>query len=100
MALAGERGNRKAVNKVMKFVFTSGAGASSMTWSSELDSVRDAKIEAVRTLGELLRDDGPQFWDHHAVEMTVCDGSGARLFRLSLVASECSPGDEDGAVHR
>lgn len=77
----------------MKFVFTSGAGASSMTWSSELDSVRDAKIEAVRTLGELLRDDGPQFWDHHAVEMTVCDGSGSKLFRLSLVASECSPDD-------
>jgi len=75
----------------MKFVFTSDAGASSMTWSSDLDSLWDAKIEAVRTLGELLSDDGPQFWDHHAVEMTVCDERGARLFRLNLIANECSP---------
>lgn len=82
----------------MKFVFTSDAGASSMTWSSDLDSLWDAKIEAVRTLGELLSDDGPQFWDHHAAEMTVCDERGARLFRLKLVASECSRPDADGVV--
>ncbi len=82
----------------MKFVFTSDAGASSMTWSSELGSVRDAKIEAVRTLGELLSDDGPQFWDSHAVEMTVCDEAGSKLFRLNLIASECSPTDANGSA--
>lgn len=74
----------------MKFVFTSDAGASSMTWSAELESLRDAKVEAVRTLGELLSDDGPQFWGNHAVQMTVCDERGSKLFRLNLVASECS----------
>ncbi|MET3780773.1 hypothetical protein ABIC32_001418 [Brevundimonas sp. 1080] len=82
----------------MKFVFTSDAGISSMTWSSDLASVRDAKIEAVRTLGELLSDDGPQFWKSHAVEMTVCDGTGLKLFRLKLVATDCSLADEDGTV--
>lgn len=74
----------------MKFVFTSDAGTSSMTWSSDLESVRDAKIEAVRTLGELLSDDGPQFWESHAVEMTVSDETGLILFRLCLAASESS----------
>lgn len=56
----------------MKFVFTSDAGTSLMTWSSDLMSVQDAKIEAVRTLGELLSDDGPEFWVSHAVEMMTC----------------------------
>jgi len=82
----------------MKFVFTSDAGTSSMTWSSDLVSVRDAKVEAVRTLGELLSDDGPQFWENHAVEMMVCDETGLKLFRLRLVATDCSLADEDGKV--
>ncbi|WP_409514890.1 DUF6894 family protein [Brevundimonas vesicularis] len=69
-----------------------------MTWSSDLGSVRDAKIEAVRTLGELLSDDGPQFWDNHAVEMTVYGEAGSMLFRLNLAASECSSDDANGKI--
>ncbi len=79
-------------------MFTSDAGTSTMTWSSDLESVRDAKIAAVRTLGELLSDDGPQFWESHAVEMTVCDETGSKLFRLKVVATDCSLADEDGKV--
>ncbi|KIC55169.1 hypothetical protein RM53_15460 [Brevundimonas nasdae] len=82
----------------MKFVFTSDAGTSLMTWSSDLMSVQDAKIEAVRTLGELLSDDGPEFWVSHAVEMTVSNGTGLNLFRLKLVATDCALAGEDDTV--
>jgi len=68
------------------YVFESNAGTAPQKWSSPLGSLREARIEAVKTLGELLRDDGSQFWDTRAVAMTVSDEDGHILFRLALSA--------------
>jgi len=69
------------------FVFESNAGGEPQKWSSPLGSLREARIEAVKTLGELLRDDGSQFWDTRAVSMTVSDEDDHILFRLDLSAA-------------
>ncbi|QYC10674.1 hypothetical protein KWG63_14795 [Brevundimonas nasdae] len=53
-------------------------------------SVRDAQVEAVRTLGEMLRDDGPEFWKSEETGMTVFSANGEILFRL-LLSSVVSP---------
>ena len=78
---------------IQTYVFESNAGADPQIWSSPLGSLREARIEAVKTLGELLRDDGSQFWDTRAVSMTVSDQDGHTLFRLDLSAAQ--PTDYD-----
>lgn len=73
----------------MLFYFKSDAGsAGERDWSADLGTVWEAKVEAVRTLGELLREDGPEFWANHPVQMTVADDEGLVLFRLDLGAHE------------
>ena len=73
----------------MKFTFKSDAGpAGDREWSADLETVWAAKVEAVRTLGELLREDGPVFWANHPIQMLVSDDQGLALFRLDLGAHE------------
>jgi hypothetical protein len=50
----------------------------------ELASVRDAQFEAIRYLGELLRDDGLEFWVNEEAFLFVTDDQGKQLFRLQL----------------
>lgn len=70
-----------------KFIFESDAGPhGSARWTTELRSVREAQVQAVKALGELLADDGSEFWKEEPVTMTVSDGSGRLLFRLDLSA--------------
>ena len=57
-----------------------------MTWCADLASVRAAQAEAVKVLGELLSEDGTQFWVTDAVSLTVSDDKGSLLFRLDLGA--------------
>lgn len=69
----------------MIFRFESDAGVHGRrAWSADLGSVREAQVEAVRTLGELLSEDGSQFWLSEEVSMTVSDADGLSLFRLDL----------------
>lgn len=46
--------------------------------------MREAQVEAIRTLGELLSEGGSQFWMEGAVSMTVSGADGLMLFRLDL----------------
>lgn len=67
------------------FVFDTDAGKSGPQRASiSLGSIREAKIEAVRYLGELLAQDGAEFWEQEEVSLTVCDSTGLVLFRLCL----------------
>lgn len=71
----------------MIFWFESDAGIHGrQKWSADLGSIRDAQVEAVRTLGELLSEDGSQFWVSDEVSMTVSDADGRILFCLNLSA--------------
>ena len=72
---------------IMIFQFESDAGIHGCRkWSADLSSVREAQVEAIRTLGELLSEDGSQFWVAEDVSMTVSDVDGLTLFRLDLSA--------------
>lgn len=60
-------------------------------WSSdkavvELPSVREAQIEAVEHLAEMLRGRAEALWEHPDVRITVSDGSGLILFSIELAA--------------
>lgn len=69
------------------FLFESDAGADhAVRWACELEDVRTAQVEAVKTIGELLAQDGPAFWSREAASMTVSDENGLTLFRLDLTA--------------
>lgn len=73
------------------FIFESDAGPHGCArWTTELRSVREAQIEAVKALGELLADDGSEFWKDEAVTMTVSDEKGTALFRLDLSARKAT----------
>lgn len=47
-----------------------------------------ARLEAVRILGELLREKPEMFWAHERFDVTVVDETGATLVKLHLGASE------------
>lgn len=69
------------------FLFESDAGANHVVrWTCELEDVRAAQLEAVKTIGELLAQDGPEFWNREAASMSVSDENGLILFRLDLSA--------------
>ena len=54
---------------------------------ADLDDFRAAQIEAVRALGELLADNGAEFWSAGDLTMSVADDAGVVLFTLNLSAS-------------
>jgi hypothetical protein len=54
----------------------------------DLPSEGQARVEAVRYLGELLKDDGLEFWITRQAAMTVSDEAGRRLFVLHLTAMD------------
>lgn len=55
-----------------------------MKWLADLESVRDAKEQAVRTIGEMLRDDAASVWADRGATMTVSDASDLMLFRIDI----------------
>lgn len=71
---------------MQSFIFESDAGPEGerFSWESSLASVQEAQVEAVRTLGELLRDDGTAFWSSAEARMTVSSPQGEILFQLVL----------------
>ena len=87
--------------RMEKFIFESDAGPNGCArWTAELRSVREAQIQAVRTLGELLSHDGSEFWKDEPVTMTVSDGSGLVLFRLDLSALKAAAMGSSGLGHQ
>ena len=55
---------------------------------SELPDVREARLQAVRMAGEMLRDDRGTFWDGEEWQMEVTDAAGMTLFTLDFMATE------------
>ncbi|WP_426020320.1 DUF6894 family protein [Brevundimonas sp. DWR2-3-1b1] len=85
----------------MIFRFESDAGVHGrQSWDADLGSVREAQVQAIQTLGELLSEDGLQFWVAEEVTMTVSDDTGLLLFSLDLSAVKApalhSPHPEGG----
>lgn len=50
----------------------------------DLPSLEAAKIQSVRYLGELLKDDGPEFWVQKSAVMSVSEEDGDVIFTLRL----------------
>jgi hypothetical protein len=54
----------------------------------ECAGVDELHAEALRAAGEILRELGPQFWDHRNWTMWVEDSSGSTVLTLDFSASE------------
>jgi hypothetical protein len=54
------------------------------TVGSECASMNEVRAEALKATGEILKDLGPQFWDHSRWTMWVTDGSDATVLTLHL----------------
>jgi hypothetical protein len=49
-------------------------------------SVEEARAEAIRTAGAILRDEGDQFWNDTEWQMNVTDGAGQSVLKLRFSA--------------
>jgi hypothetical protein len=56
------------------------------TDGTELSGLREARAEAIRTAGAILRDEGDRFWDGTEWEMNVTDASGQSVLKLRFSA--------------
>lgn len=54
----------------------------------ELPDHNAARIEAVRLLGEILRDKAGEFWDERSMKLIITDDVGLMLFVLDVSAIE------------
>lgn len=54
----------------------------------ELPDHYAAKLEALRTMGEMLRGERHDFWDSRVLKLIVTDATGLILFVLDLSAIE------------
>jgi hypothetical protein len=54
---------------------------------TELLNLREAKVQAVRLAGELLRDGNEAFWDGEEWQLEVTDEKGLVLFTLDFIAT-------------
>jgi hypothetical protein len=54
----------------------------------ELADDNTARIEAVRLLGEILKDKAGEFWDEQSMKLIITDHSGLMLFVLDVSAIE------------
>ena len=58
------------------------------TEGTEFASATEAKIEAVRMIGDMLRSEPAEFWDTRALRVIVTDEAGLILFVLDCSAVE------------
>jgi hypothetical protein len=54
----------------------------------ELAGLKEARLEAVRSAGEMLRDDPGTFWNGDEWRMHVTDETGMTLFTLVFIAMD------------
>jgi hypothetical protein len=59
-------------------------------------SLGEARAEAIRTAGAILRDEGDQFWNGTEWQMDVTDASGQSVFKLRFSADDqgIAPGED------
>ncbi|MGO4527251.1 hypothetical protein AB4097_20635 [Microvirga sp. 2MCAF35] len=59
-----------------------------------LPGLREARAEAIRTAGSMLRDEGDRFWNSTEWQMNVTDASGQSVLKLRFSAAdqEITPG--------
>ena len=55
---------------------------------TDLPNVHEAKREATRYLGEVIRDQGEKFWVTGDLILTVSDENGLVLFTLEVVGND------------
>jgi len=53
-----------------------------------LPGLREARAEAIRTAGTILRDEGDQFWNGTEWHMNVTDASGQSVLKLHFSADD------------
>jgi hypothetical protein len=53
-----------------------------------LPSPAEARSEAIRTAGEIIKSEGAEFWDGTEWQMTVKDEAGASMFTLRFSAAD------------
>jgi hypothetical protein len=53
-----------------------------------LPSLREARAEAIRTAGAILRDEGDQFWNGTEWQMNVTDAAGQSVLKLRFSADD------------
>jgi hypothetical protein len=55
---------------------------------SEHSSLRQARIEAIKLAGAILKDEGDQFWNGEQWHMNVTDASGQSVLKLRFSADD------------
>ncbi len=55
---------------------------------TELPNEQDARVEAARLMGALIKDQAREFWSDKSLNLMVIDEGGALLFALALSAVE------------
>jgi hypothetical protein len=55
---------------------------------TELSGLREARAEAIRMAGAILRDEGDQFWNGTEWQMNVTDLSGQSVLKLRFSADD------------
>ena len=56
----------------------------------ELADVQEARLQAARLIGELMREDAAEFWRSEALSLSVTDDAGLTLFTI-MVSGVTSP---------
>ena len=58
---------------------------------TELADLSEARTQAVRLIGEMLRFDAEPVWDGHGLKVVVSDHARGPLFSVKVVASSLFP---------
>lgn len=58
---------------------------------TELSDLAEARTQAVRLIGEMLRFDDDPVWDGEGLKVMVCDHMRGPLFSVRVVASSLFP---------
>ena len=63
---------------------------------AEFPNLRDARTEAIRLAGAVLRDEGDEFWNGTEWQMNVTDASGQSVLKLNFSADDQGIAPEEG----
>ena len=73
---------------VRYYFHTESGGVSLDDEGMDLSGYDEARVEAARMLGEMLKDDAHQFWSKRSMRLIVTDESGLILFALDISGVE------------
>lgn len=75
-----------ATHPVPKYFFHVEGGPDDL--GVDLPSIAEARLEAARYVGDMLRDDPNTFWNTGDLHMWVTDASGLTLFALRVTTTD------------